>query len=340
MASPIESLPIIKLAKHGHFEELIRRDFERDQQTLATIFEFAVTDFRTVKRTPGHQRILDWCLDAELDLSSRAGWLNQSVVCLAAAAGNSAIIERMRQQGLPDDPFVWASVGDVGELMRLSLNVDLGSLRDANGFNLLFNCAQSGLGRNDPEMKQQLTETCRHLLYHGVEARHEMPNALPIFPAFLCAWTGGNEEIMRLLISDGGVTPERFHQTLEHCLEPHQRSGEPFYDVAEVVLEAGFDINAIPPEQGRTLLHGAANRGTVKAVEWLLSRGADPHARDREGRTPLHVAAMRNTSTAVVKMLLNAGANANAEDDADRIPLDYAREKNRTSVVRFLSELE
>jgi hypothetical protein len=72
---------------------------------------------------------------------------------------------------------------------------------------------------------------------------------------------------MRLLLDHGGLRVGRFHGRLEHALEPHQRSGEPFYHIAGLTLRHGFNLNAMRLDQGRTLLHGSANRGTIKAVK-------------------------------------------------------------------------
>jgi ankyrin repeat protein len=156
------------------------------------------------------------------------------------------------------------------------------------------------------------------------------------FPAFLCSWWGGNDEVMRLLLDHGGLPAERFQQVLEFSLEPHVRSGEPFYHIARVVLEYGFDINEV---RGRTLLHGAANRGTIKAVRWLLENGADPNALDDQGRTPLHVCAERNTTTTVLKLLIAAGSDLNARDASGKTPLDHARAHKREQVVVYLCSL-
>ena len=218
---------------------------------------------------------------------------------------------------------------------------DLAELRDENGFNLLFYCAQSALGRRDEAVRQRLTSVCRLLLGCGVRPLDEVKLAtyeLPIFPAFLCAY-GGNVEIMQLLLENGGLTEARFHQVVEHALEPHGRSGEPFFEIADCIVRHGFDINQPATDQGRTLLQGAANRGSIKAVKWLLASGAQPNTLDTRGRTPLHVCAQRNTSTGVARLLLEAGSRADAKDGSGKTALDYARENGRGKIVAYLESI-
>jgi ankyrin repeat protein len=327
------------LAKYGRFEELQVRAAAGEEVDLAGVFERAVADFRTVKRNSGHQKILEWCVDGGLDPGARAGALRRSILSLAAAAGNREIVAYMLRNKRLDNPFAWASLGDVDALRDYARGHDLAALRDENGFNLLFHCAESGLGRRDELTKRRLTEVCRLLLERGVSPVDEVQYALPIFPAFLCAMCGGNARIMHLLLESGGLRPQRFHLVLEHALEPHQRSGEPFYDVAACILQHGFDINQLAADRGRSLLHGAANRGTKKAVQWLLDNGADPNALDTNRRTPLHVCAQRNTTTGVIKLLLDAGSQPVAVDNAGKTALDYARENKRTKIAAHLESL-
>ncbi len=56
------------------------------------------------------------------------------------------------------------------------------------------------------------------------------------------------------------------------------------------------------------------------SVAWtLLEAGADPRARDRTGKTPLHHAAKMREATSIIPLLVRAGADVNARsEDTDR----------------------
>src|SRR6516165_4991254 len=116
----------------------------------------SISDFRSVKRNPGHKKILQWCIDRGLDFDARAGWMNQTVVSLAAQYGNNEIIESMKQKGIPEKPYSRASIGDLDFVQRFAKRHRLSDLKDEKGFNLLFYCAGSGLGRRDEPLKRRL----------------------------------------------------------------------------------------------------------------------------------------------------------------------------------------
>jgi len=61
---------------------------------------------------------------------------------------------------------------------------------------------------------------------------------------------------------------------------------------------------------------------TAADVGRCISQGADPKARTEAGATPLHWAAFRGETPAVVKVLLAAGADPKARDERDRTPVE------------------
>ena len=95
-------------------------------------------------------------------------------------------------------------------------------------------------------------------------------------------------------------------------------------DVAEC-LQAGVDL-AARETFGRTPLHIAAMRNERPLVVTALV-GVNLNGRDTSDGTPLHVAASTSDAPAVVKALIDAGANLEARDQKGRTPLHRAYDR-------------
>lgn len=85
------------------------------------------------------------------------------------------------------------------------------------------------------------------------------------------------------------------------------------------------DLN-LKDENGRTMLHLAAEKNNDLLVESLLSHGMDSNAVDTFGRTPLHYAMMANdfeSHLVTTEVLIKYGANPLIEDNQGFITMRY-----------------
>ena len=68
----------------------------------------------------------------------------------------------------------------------------------------------------------------------------------------------------------------------------------------------------------------AAYEGNIEVVKQHLAAGTDVDAKDKYGRTPLHLAPGSGHKE-IAELLIAKGADVNAKTDAGETPLDYAK---------------
>lgn len=89
------------------------------------------------------------------------------------------------------------------------------------------------------------------------------------------------------------------------------------------LLAKGANAN-VADKQGVTPLQLAANLGWAEGVEVLVKAGAQTEIANSAGETPL-IAAIHRRDAALVRALLKAGANPDKSDNSGRTAVDYAR---------------
>jgi ankyrin repeat protein len=120
-------------------------------------------------------------------------------------------------------------------------------------------------------------------------------------------------------------------------------------EIAEFLLEQGFDINA-RSNLGNTPLHTAISLEKLKIAMLLIEKGADVNIRNEKGQTPLHLAVEKgspemfqlHTAISLEKLkiiamlLIEKGADVNIRNEKGQTPLHLAAEKGSPEMFQLL----
>ena len=106
--------------------------------------------------------------------------------------------------------------------------------------------------------------------------------------------------------------------------------------IADVLVGAGADLEAVTRLGAHRPLHVAAKEGHAAVTALLLEAGADPSALTSTGAAPLHFAAASGDARSV-SALLDHGASVDArEPEWGQTPLHFAAALGRTRAVKAL----
>lgn len=143
-----------------------------------------------------------------------------------------------------------------------------------------------------------------------------------------CKYRDG-QDVMKLLVERGGIDPNT-KTGVRGTPGIHLVLDSP--DVAEVLLEAGADPNALDGKK-RSPLHVASEHGQAKSVALLLAKGADPSKQDGAGRTALSCAVASGAPLELVQQLLESGADPNLPRDDGKTPMFFAQDAGTAQLL-------
>jgi ankyrin repeat protein len=215
------------------------------------------------------------------------------------------------------------------------------------------------LGRDEAKMLRHVNsgdiEAVKEFLDQGGNVNlQDEPGMTPLHHAVNSDWKGKNFEMIKLLI-DRGANVKAVDDT--HHTPLHLATNQ---ETAELLIDAGADVNAKTKRTGETPLYGAARnaaQGASKSYDIylalakiLIAKGADPNLklksgsmiednephRAKVGETALHAVARsfsQKHATEVCELLLTYGAKVNEPNAKGQSPLDeaLANERNETA---------
>jgi uncharacterized protein len=106
-----------------------------------------------------------------------------------------------------------------------------------------------------------------------------------------------------------------------------------FNDIVNVLIQGGLSI-----QKDGLLLHLALSKNDQALIEKLLAMGEDINAKDKEGYTVLHYAAMRAKDLDMVKFLINKGANPKLKTELDESLEDLIKENESLATKKLTLE--
>lgn len=286
-----------------------------------------------------------------------------------ARAGRIDVLKKLIERGVKynDNAFILASQGGRGGANTIELYQFLESLKlnpalvDKNGQTALH-----GVARRDKQ-----SEIIKYFISKGVDvnkADNDGNTAIMIaaasnrdlaaiellatsvkdinlknkagLSALAFAVRGNSPEVVALLIAKGAdvnVVDANGDNLAYYLIQSYTAQNAAAFDAKMKMLEEkGLNL-AVAQKNGNTLYHLAVAKNDLGLLRKIESLSIDKNAKNKEGYTALHKAAMGAKDDSIIKYLLSVGAKKDAKTEFDETAYDLADEneflsKNKVSI--------
>lgn len=179
-------------------------------------------------------------------------------------------------------------------------------------------------------IKRHRTQEALALLKQGTDVN--LRNGLQETP-LICAAFAGDFEVAQVLVESGAdVNAESLPVRFTALMWAAQKGSA---DTVRLLLKAGADVNAKDWNENTPLMQASALSGSPEVVADLLAAGADINDRNKEGKTALASAILMKHADAA-RTLIKAGAEVNAIDDRGQSALHWLLHTQQYATAEIL----
>tara|TARA_R110002073_G_scaffold336208_1_gene530964 strand:- start:106331 stop:107812 length:1482 start_codon:yes stop_codon:yes gene_type:complete len=200
---------------------------------------------------------------------------------------------------------------------------------DSNGNTVFMNAAS----RNNLEVLSLLAITVQDI--NAVNKKGISPLALAV--------QNNSAEIVQFLISkkaNVGVLDKNGNNLIYYLMNGYSSKKSEDFEAKLKLLQANGLVATTPQKNGNTLYHLALDKDDLDLLKRVGQFDIDVNAKNKEGITPLHKAAMRAKDAVILKYLVSIGAKKDALTDFDESAYDLAAEnellKQGKTAIEFL----
>lgn len=312
--------------------------------------------------------LLNYFISKGLDINSTDESGN-TVFNYVARTGKIDVLKKLLEKGVKynDNAFIMASLGGRGGANTMEVYRYLESLKlnpaivGNNGETVLH-----GIARRDKQ-----SEIIKYFISKGVDvnkadnegntalmnaaASNRDLGALELFAglvkdinqknksgasALALAVRGNSPEVVAALIAKGAdvnAVDTNGDNIAYYLIQSYSDQNSAAFDAKlKMLQEKGLNL-AAPQQNGNTLYHLAVAKNDLDLLKKIQGMNVDKNAKNKEGYTALHKAAMSAKDPGVIKYLLEIGADKSSKTEFDETAYDLAGEneflsKNKVSI--------